>query len=137
LSYSKTIIRLEQYDREIKDPHNTSRDALLKAAELLAAAFSPFQGAPEEVLQVVSKRSSGYRAFVGATKTSRVHDEVEIADDDLHPYGKNNALEMAIVGEAKALIRSPPAQLVVEAIYCGAIVYSPTVRSPERPVEAV
>lgn len=117
------------YDRETKDPDATSRDALLKASELLAAAFSPFQGAPANVLKIASKRSSGYRAFIGATGISHHTDEIELADDDaadMHPYGKNNALEMAIIGEAKAFIRSPPAQLVVQAIWSGVIVYSPT-----------
>ena len=66
---------------------------LLKAAELLAASFSPFQGASKAVMELVHKQSSGLRGYTGATGVSSVPDEEEVVDNDGEsPYGRNNAL---------------------------------------------
>ncbi|KAF2399970.1 hypothetical protein EJ06DRAFT_538195 [Trichodelitschia bisporula] len=86
---------------------NPSRKGLLVLANVLVAGFEPFQNAPPEVirdsqygLQWVQKRG-GYER-------------------------KLTALEIAIITESKAFLSSTACQRVVDAVYVGRIVYTPS-----------
>ncbi|KAL7006135.1 hypothetical protein EMMF5_004255 [Cystobasidiomycetes sp. EMM_F5] len=78
---------------------------LLLLAHAFASAFSPFQGAPDDIL-----------AYHESVDPEASHLEIP----------KGNALELAIMGEAKRLIRSRPVQWVLDAIWTGEVIYSPT-----------
>lgn len=65
---------------------------LLKSANILAKAFSPFQGASHAVLEC-AHRTWGEESDLLKMRT--------------------NAVEMAIIGEAKQFIRSPACQRVI------------------------
>lgn len=78
---------------------------LLLLSHAFASAFSPFQGAPDEILQY--------------------HEAVDPEASHLE-LPKGNALELAIMGDAKRLIRSRPVQWVLDAIWTGEVIYSPT-----------
>jgi hypothetical protein len=67
---------------------------LLKSANVLATAFSLFQGAPPQVVHSL-------QADWGTKDTKNVLSR------------QSNALEMAIVSEAKQFIRSPACQRVI------------------------
>ena len=93
--------------------HNPGPKGLLKLSTILVAGFDPFLNAPEALL-----------------------DDVH-SDHDLHFFmkdrdwknsgeGKLTALEVAIVSESKSFLASGACQKVVDAIYKGQIVYSPT-----------
>ncbi|KAG0150562.1 hypothetical protein CROQUDRAFT_72833 [Cronartium quercuum f. sp. fusiforme G11] len=82
-------------------------NCLLKSANVLATAFAMFQGAPAEVIK-------NMEADWGAKDAKKILSS------------QCNALEMAIVSEAKQFIRSPACQRVIEAIWTGKIVYSST-----------
>ncbi|KAH9457577.1 hypothetical protein Pst134EA_021450 [Puccinia striiformis f. sp. tritici] len=80
---------------------------LLKSANVLATAFSLFEGAPTQVI-------SSLEADWGTSDAKNVLSR------------QSNALEMAIVSEAKQFIRSPACQRVIDAIWTGKIVYTST-----------
>ncbi|KAA1113552.1 hypothetical protein PGT21_033442 [Puccinia graminis f. sp. tritici] len=80
---------------------------LLKSANVLATAFSPFEGAPTQVISFLE-------ADWGSSDAKNVLSR------------QSNALEMAIVSEAKQFIRSPACQRVIDAIWSGKIVYTST-----------
>ncbi|KAH9816788.1 hypothetical protein DFH28DRAFT_964472 [Melampsora americana] len=82
-------------------------NCLLKSANVLATAFEMFQGAPIEVKQ-------NMESAWGVKDTKKIL------------ASQCNALEMAIVSEAKQFIRSPACQRVIEAIWTGKIVYTST-----------
>ena len=86
---------------------NPARNGLLFLANILVAGFEPFQNAPPEVI-----RDNEYAKHWALQK--RVGFET-----------KTNALELAIVSEAKAFLSSTACQRVVEAVYIGRIVYTP------------
>lgn len=67
---------------------------LLKSANVLAKAFSPFQGASRATLEAAREKFG--------------------KDSDLLTM-RTNAVEMAIIGEAKQFIRSPACQRVIGA----------------------
>ncbi|KAF3163977.1 hypothetical protein TWF106_009607 [Orbilia oligospora] len=79
-------------------------EGLLLLANVLVAGFSVFQGAPENIQQANLPRNHWT-----VTYKSR------------HP-----ALEIAIVSQSKLFLSSGACQLVVNAIYIGRIVYTPT-----------
>ncbi|EWC46026.1 hypothetical protein DRE_04819 [Drechslerella stenobrocha 248] len=83
---------------------NPGQDGLLLLANVLVTGFSPFQGAPVDV-----QRENLPEEHWAAAYKSR------------HP-----ALELAIVAESKMFLSSGACQLVVNAIYIGRIVYTPT-----------
>lgn len=81
---------------------------LLFLASILVAGFNPFQGAPEDVIQ------------------ENIH-ALEWMVQKRGGYEKQlTALEVAIVSESKLFLASPAAQKVVDAIYKGRIIYTPT-----------
>ncbi|KAK6335947.1 hypothetical protein TWF730_003322 [Orbilia blumenaviensis] len=79
-------------------------EGLLLLANVLVAGFSVFQGAPDEVQQANLPR-----------------DHWTVTYKSRHP-----ALEIAIVSQSKLFLSSGACQLVVNAIYIGRIVYTPT-----------
>ena len=74
---------------------------------ILVAGFEPFQNAPQEVLQETAHAMHWALQKRGGYET------------------KSNALEIAIISEAKAFLSSTACQKVVEAVYVGRIVYTP------------
>ncbi|OAV97381.1 hypothetical protein PTTG_08032 [Puccinia triticina 1-1 BBBD Race 1] len=108
--------RLHQADL-LKHKHNTTTSqkltpeeeqaCLLNSANVLATAFSPFEGAPAQVIAAL-------QADWGASDSKNLLAR------------QSNALEMAIVSEAKQFIRSPACQRVIDAIWSGKIVYTST-----------
>ena len=90
------------------DEENPGREGLLLLSNILVAGFEPFQKAPEEiaresrhVIHWTLQKAGGYER-------------------------KSTALEVAIISESKILISAPACQKVMEAIYVGRIVYSPS-----------
>ncbi|KAF1839810.1 hypothetical protein BDW02DRAFT_643790 [Decorospora gaudefroyi] len=88
------------------DEESTGKAGLLLLAQVLVAPFQPFQGAPEE--RCPPRHSSEYQAQ---------------GDNE----GKLTALEVAIVSESKVLLAGSASQKVIDAVYRGRIVYTPTV----------
>ena len=90
------------------DVENPGRAGLLILANILVAGFEPFQSAPLEVLQE-SIPSGSWR---------------------LEPRGwhqkKLTALEVAIISESKLLLSTTACQKVIEGVYRGRIIYTPT-----------
>ena len=87
------------------DEESTGKPGLLLLAQILVAPFQPFQGAPEDVCP--ARRISEYQG-----------------QGDYE--GKLTALEVAIVSESKVLLSSSASQKVIDAVYRGRIVYTPT-----------
>jgi hypothetical protein len=87
---------------------NPGREGLLMLANVLVAGFEPFQNAPEEVLQ-----ESGHSRqwFIQRRNGSD---------------RKLTALEIAIISESKMFLSSSACQKIVDAVYTGRIVYTPT-----------
>ena len=94
---------LRRFDEEHPD-----REGLLLLANILVAGFEPFQNAPPEIKSVHSYASS----WKNQTRSSRM--------------GKSTALEMAIISSSKIFLSAPACQKVMEAIYLGRIVYTPS-----------
>ncbi|EDU49334.1 nonselective cation channel [Pyrenophora tritici-repentis] len=88
------------------DEESTGKAGLLLLAQILVAPFQPFQGAPDD--RCPPRHSSEYQAQ---------------GDNE----GKLTALEVAIVSESKVLLAGSASQKVIDAIYRGRIVYTPTV----------
>ncbi|CAO2656409.1 Nn.00g052120.m01.CDS01 [Neocucurbitaria sp. VM-36] len=87
------------------DEESTGKPGLLHLAHILVAPFQPFQGAPEE--RCPPRHVSEYQG-----------------QGDYE--GKLTALEVAIVSESKVLLSSSASQKVIDAVYRGRIVYTPT-----------
>ena len=87
------------------DEESTGKAGLLLLAQILVAPFQPFQGAPDE--RCPPRHSSEYQGQ---------------GDNE----GKLTALEVAIVSESKVLLAGSASQKVIDAIYRGRIVYTPT-----------
>jgi hypothetical protein len=88
------------------DEESTGKAGLLLLAQVMVAPFQPFQGAPDE--RCPPRHSSEYQGQ---------------GDNE----GKLTALEVAIVSESKVLLAGSASQKVIDAIYRGRIVYTPTV----------
>jgi len=88
------------------DEESTGKAGLLLLAQIMVAPFQPFQGAPDE--RCPPRHSSEYQG-----------------QGDYE--GKLTALEVAIVSESKVLLAGSASQKVIDAIYRGRIVYTPTV----------
>jgi hypothetical protein len=86
---------------------NPTRQGLLLLANILVASFEPFQNAPDEVLQENAHAIHWSLQKRGGFET------------------KTNALEIAIISEAKSFLSSTACQKVVEAVYLGRIIYTP------------
>jgi hypothetical protein len=94
---------LRRFDEDHEGPRG-----LLKLANVLVAGFEPFQGAPIAITRVYSQtghwsaqRRAGYER-------------------------KLPALELAIISECKLFLATPACQKVIDAIYQGRIVYTPS-----------
>ena len=87
------------------DEESTGKPGLLLLAQILVAPLQPFQGAPEEVSP---------KRHVSEYQGQGEYD------------GKLTALEVAIVSESKVLLSSSASQKVIDAVYRGRIVYTPT-----------
>ena len=87
------------------DEDTTGKPGLLLLARILVAPFQPFQGAPDE--RCPPRHVSKYQS-----------------QGDYE--GKLTALEVAIVSESKVLLSSSASQKVIDAVYLGRIVYTPT-----------
>ncbi|TLD20017.1 Serine palmitoyltransferase 1 [Venturia nashicola] len=84
-----------------------NQQGLLLLANILVAGFEPFQGAPDDFLdETLDATQWGYSKS--------------------HGYGKMTALEVAIISESKRFLSSTASQKVVEAIYTGRVVYTPS-----------
>ncbi|KIX04585.1 uncharacterized protein Z518_05455 [Rhinocladiella mackenziei CBS 650.93] len=95
---------LRRYNEDNPGPRG-----LLKLANILVAGFEPFQGAPEAV------RKKNPHAMHWAAE--RIGTKVE---------RKLTALEVAIVSASKSFLASSACQKVVDAIYRGKLVYTPS-----------
>lgn len=91
---------LRKYDEE-----NEGRPGLLLLANILVAPFQPFQNAPPEVHP--ERHTWKYQEQGGYE-------------------GKLTALEVAIISESKMFLSSSASQKVIDSIYRGRIVYTPT-----------
>ncbi|KAJ9647299.1 hypothetical protein H2201_003898 [Coniosporium apollinis] len=87
---------------------NPGRSGLLLLANVLVSGFEPFQNAPDEVSR--SKKHAMQWAYQKRGGYER----------------KLTALEIAIVSESKFFLSGIACQKVVEAVYRGRIVYTPT-----------
>ena len=83
---------------------------MLLLANILVAGFEPFQNAPEEVIH------ENIHAFHWATSSKR----------DGRPERKLTSLEVAIISESKSFLASSACKKVVDAIYLGRLVYTPS-----------
>ena len=87
------------------DEDNPGPEGLLKLANILVYGFDPFQRCPEDVMDEFGnpalRATFGYR-------------------------GRVTALELAIVSNSKMLLSSASCQKVMEAIFEGRVVYTPT-----------
>ncbi|ORY06013.1 hypothetical protein BCR34DRAFT_41292 [Clohesyomyces aquaticus] len=89
------------------DADRTGREGLLWLAHILVSPLQPFQNAPASVLQ-----GNRHVAWLGQEQGGY--------------EGKLTALEVAIVSESKLFLSSSACQKVVDAVYRGRIVYTPT-----------
>ena len=90
------------------DEDNPGREGLLLLANILVAGFEPFQNAPQEIKRVQSYATS----WKVEKRGSRI--------------GKSTVLEIAIISESKIFLSAPSCQKVMEAIYLGRVVYTPS-----------
>ena len=93
--------------RRFEEEH-PDREGLLLLANILVAGFEPFQNAPRQIKRVHSYATSWKVQSRGAR------------------IGKSTALEIAIISESKIFLSAPACQKVMEAIYVGRIVYTPS-----------
>lgn len=93
------------------DEDSEGKDGLLLLANVLVAGFEPFQNAPSEVL----------REARPAFQWSVADYFIRKGDERLM-----TALEVAIVSESKSFLSGSACQKVVDAVYRGRIVYTPT-----------
>ncbi|KAH3947759.1 hypothetical protein HBI24_206050 [Parastagonospora nodorum] len=94
------------------DEESIGKPGLLLLAQILVAPFQPFQGAPED--RCPERHMSEFRHL---TTLYQQQGDYE---------GKLTALEVAIVSESKVLLSSSASHKVIDAVYRGRIVYTPT-----------
>ncbi|KAI9716453.1 MAG: hypothetical protein M1812_005348 [Candelaria pacifica] len=94
---------LRRYNEE-----NPGSKGLLLLANVLVAGFDPFQNAPEHVVREYSL------VHHWAVQKRGGHER------------KSTALEVAIISESKLFLSSSACQEVVDAIYKGRVIYTPT-----------
>ena len=91
---------LRRYDED-----NIGPEGLLPLANVLVSGFAPFQNAPEHVVDeykdALQSARQNYRGYI-------------------------TALELAIISDSKMFLSSASCQKVMEAIYVGRVVYTPT-----------
>jgi hypothetical protein len=88
--------------RRFGEVHDDGHDGLLLLAHILVAGFEPFQNAPEEIREEAERTTTWV------------------------DYKTLPALEVAIVTESKHFLSSATCEKVVNAIYEGRIVYTPS-----------
>ncbi|KAI7347596.1 receptor-activated Ca2+-permeable cation channel [Hortaea werneckii] len=93
------------------DEDHEGREGLLKVANVLVAGFEPFQGAPRQVLQ---------------DTRNPLHWSVRWKLARPEYNNMLTALEVAIVSEAKSFLASSACQRIVDNVYRGRIIYTPT-----------
>lgn len=93
---------LRRYDED-----NPGRRGLLLLANILVAGFEPFQNAPDYILQE-------NKAFHWAVQVRGGYER------------KSTALEVGIISGSKTFLSSSACQKIVDAIYHGRIVYTPS-----------
>lgn len=89
--------------------NNPGPKGLLRLANILVSGFEPFQNAPQQVIQ------ENLHAMHWALKRKGGRSE-----------NKLTALEVAIVSESKSFLASSACQKVMDAIYRGKLVYTPS-----------
>lgn len=93
------------------DEYHEGRDGLLKLANVLVAGFEPFQNAPLEVARAnITALHWTIRWHLARSEGQRML----------------TALEVAIVSESKNFLSSSACQKIVENVYRGRIIYTPT-----------
>ena len=97
---------LRRYDED-----HEGREGLLKLANVLVAGFEPFQNAPAQLIR---------EHRTAPNWTIRWHLTRPEYERML------TALEVAIVSEAKGFLSTPSCQKIVENVYRGRIIYTPT-----------
>ena len=90
------------------DEETLGNQGLLLLSNALVAGFKPFQNAPPDVVR------ESTHAYSTANQKGRGYNH------------RSTALEVAILCDSKLLIASPAFQKVMEAIYVGRIVYTPS-----------
>ncbi len=90
------------------DEENPEREGILLLANILVSGFEPFQNAPQQI-----KRERSYARSWRVAKRGPM-------------VGKSTVLEVAIISESKIFLSAPACQKVMEAIYLGRIVYTPS-----------
>nr|POE48732.1 calcium channel yvc1 [Quercus suber] len=93
------------------DEDHPGRQGLLMLANVLVAGFEPFQNAPDEI----SNRSTATMHWTvqwGLTRPEYLH--------------MLTALEVAIVSESKSFLSTSACQKIVDNVYRGRIIYTPT-----------
>ncbi|KAL1303277.1 hypothetical protein AAFC00_006685 [Neodothiora populina] len=95
------------------DEDHEGRDGLLLLANILVAGFEPFQGAPAEVIEEV--RPSFHWTLADHFSRRRSGKERLLT-----------ALEVAIISESKSFLAASACQKIVDAVYKGRIIYTPT-----------
>ena len=90
------------------DEENASHDGLLLLANMMVGGFEPFQNAPPEIVR------ENYHALKWTVQDRGGYER------------KSTFLELAIISESKMLLSSPACQKVMDAIYVGRIVYTPS-----------
>ncbi|KAF1352093.1 receptor-activated Ca2+-permeable cation channel [Delphinella strobiligena] len=93
------------------DEDHEGRDGLLLLANVLVAGFEPFQNAPPEVVR--NDRPRFHWSVADHFANSR-HERLL------------TALEVAIISESKNFLAGSACQKVVDAVYRGRIIYTPT-----------
>lgn len=90
------------------DEDHPGRNGLLLLAKVLVTGFEPFQGAPEEIIQESNAATHWAVQRIGGYER------------------RLTALEVALVSKSKTFLSSNACKKVVDAIYQGQIIYTPT-----------
>ena len=95
---------------------------MLHLAHILNASFSPFQGAPQSVLDY-HEAVDAIDALHGIPQTNVLEASMNFR---AHSIRALHLFQLAIISTAKRLLSAMPCQRVLEAIWIGDIIYSPT-----------
>ena len=90
------------------DEETLGHDGLLLLANMMVGGFEPFQNAPPEIVR------ENYHAIKWTVQNRGGYER------------KSTFLELAIISESKMLLSSPACQKIMDAIYVGRIVYTPS-----------
>ncbi|KAF2766975.1 hypothetical protein EJ03DRAFT_376564 [Teratosphaeria nubilosa] len=93
------------------DEDHEGREGLLMLANVLVAGFEPFQNAPPEIARA-QREIPHWTVRWGWARAEHMH--------------MLTALEVAIVSESKSFLSTSACQKIVENVYRGRIIYTPT-----------